>query len=63
MAGGDRRAEEDALVQALADLKAATEARRKLRADSPEFVSAIGREREAIERIWTLVEKKGRAGR
>jgi len=63
VAGGDRRAEEDALVQALADLKAATEARRKLRADSAEFVAAIGREREAMERIWTLVEKKGRAGR
>jgi hypothetical protein len=63
VAGGDDRPEEDALVQALADLKAATRARRKLRADSPEFLAAIRREREAMERIWTLVEKKDRGER
>jgi ribonuclease HI len=63
VAGGDHRAEEDALVQALADLKAATRARRKLRADSPELLAAIRHEREAMERIWAIVEKKDRGGR
>jgi hypothetical protein len=57
VAGGDPRAEEeDALVQALADLKAATKARRRLRADSPELLPALRHEREVMERIWKLVE-------
>jgi hypothetical protein len=57
VAGADSRAEqEDALVRALADLKAATKARRKVRADSPELLPALRREREVMERIWELVE-------
>jgi hypothetical protein len=52
VAGADPRAEkEDALVRALADLKAATKARRKLRADSPELLPALRHEREVMERI------------
>jgi hypothetical protein len=58
VAGGDRRAEqEDALVRALGDLKAATKARRSLRADSPELLQAVRREREVMERIWALVQQ------
>jgi hypothetical protein len=57
VAGNDRRAEEEAaLVQALADLKAATEARRNLPADSSDLPEAVRREREVMERIWTLVQ-------
>ena len=46
---------EEALVQALADLKAATEARRRLPARSPDFVEAVRTEREAMERIQRLI--------
>lgn len=64
MAGTDPRAgEEDALVRALAELRAATKARRKLRADSPNVLEAIRREREAMERIWVLVEEQERGER
>ena len=64
MAGTDPRAgEEDALVRALAELRAATKARRKLRADSPNVLAAIRREREAMERIWVLVEEQERGER
>ena len=64
MAGTDPRAgEEDALVRALAELSAATKARRKLRADSPNVLAAIRREREAMERIWVLVEEQERGER
>lgn len=56
MAGDDPRAEqEDALVRALADLRAASEARRNLPADSPDLLAAVRREREVMERIWALV--------
>ncbi|MDQ6877358.1 MAG: hypothetical protein M3082_06605 [Candidatus Dormibacteraeota bacterium] len=59
MAGADRRAEENAeLLRALAELKAATRARRKLRADSRDLLPAIRHEREAMERIWVLVERQ-----
>jgi hypothetical protein len=54
---------EDALVQALAELKAATKARRKLSADSPNVLAAIRREREAMERIWVLVAEQERGER
>ena len=57
MAGTDPRAEqEDAIIRALAELKAATKARRKLAADSPDILQAIRREGAAMERIWLLVE-------
>jgi hypothetical protein len=57
VAGVNPRAEqEDALVRALADLKAATKARRELRADSPELLPALRHEREVMERNWALVE-------
>jgi hypothetical protein len=46
---------EEALAQALVDLKAATEARRRLPARSPDFVQAVRREREAMERIQRLI--------
>jgi hypothetical protein len=46
---------EQALAQALADLKAATEARRRLPAGSPDFVQAVRAEREAMERIQRLI--------
>ena len=64
MAGTDPRAgEEEALVRALAELRAATKARRKLRADSPNVLEAIRREREAMERIWVLIEEQERGER
>ena len=64
MAGADPPAGgEDALVRALAELKAATKARQKLRADSPNVLQAIRREREAMERIWSLVEEQERGER
>jgi hypothetical protein len=64
VAGTDPRAgEEDALLRALAELRAATKARRKLRADSPNVLEAIRREREAMERIWVLVEEQERGER
>jgi len=64
VAGTDPRAgEEDALVRALAELRAATKARRKLRADSPNVLEAIRREREAMERIWVLIEEQERGER
>jgi len=64
VAGTDPRAgEEEALVRALAELRAATKARRKLRADSPNVLEAIRREREAMERIWVLVEEQERGER
>ena len=46
---------EKALAQALVDLKAATEARRRLPARSPDLVRTVRREREAMERIQRLV--------
>ena len=46
---------EEALAQALVDLKAATEARRRLLARSPDFVQAVRREHEAMERIQRLI--------
>jgi hypothetical protein len=58
VAGTDPQAEEDALVRALAELRAATKARRKLRPDSPDLLAAVRHEREAMERIWALVEKQ-----
>jgi hypothetical protein len=64
VAGTDPRAGgEDALVRALAEFKAATKARRKLRADSPKLLSAIRREGEAMERIWAIVEDQERGER
>ena len=63
MADADPRDEqEDALVRALADLKAATEARRKLRADSPDLLPALRHERHVMERIRELVEGLDRRG-
>jgi hypothetical protein len=47
---------EEALAQALVDLKAATEARRRLPAGSPDFVQAVRVEREAMERIQRLID-------
>jgi hypothetical protein len=44
----------------LAELKAATKARRKLAVDSPHLLQAIRREGEAMERIWLLVERQDR---
>lgn len=46
---------EGALAQALIDLKAATEARRRLPPRSPDLVQAVRREREAMERIQRLI--------
>jgi len=46
---------EKALAQALVDLKAATEARRRLPARSPDFLQAVRTEREAMERIQRLI--------
>jgi hypothetical protein len=61
VAGTDPPAEEeDALIRALAELKAATKARRKLAVDSPHLLQAIRREGEAMERIWLLVERQDR---
>ena len=46
---------EQALAQALLDLKAATEARRRLPPRSPDLVQAVRTEREAMERIQRLI--------
>jgi hypothetical protein len=46
---------EEALARALVDLKAATEARRRLPARSPDLVQAVHTEREAMERIQELI--------
>jgi hypothetical protein len=46
---------EAALAQALVDLKAATEARRRLPPRSPEVVDAVRRERKVMERIERLL--------
>ena len=48
---------EEALAQALVDLKAATQARRRLHARSPDLVQAVRREREVMERIQRLIEQ------
>jgi hypothetical protein len=47
--------QEEALAQALVDLKAAPEARRRLPARSPGLVQAVRRERETMERIQRLI--------
>jgi hypothetical protein len=46
---------EAALAQALVELKAATEARRRIPARSPDLVDAVRREREAMERVERLI--------
>jgi hypothetical protein len=46
---------EEALAEALVGLKAATEARRRLPARSPDLVQAVHTEREAMERIQELI--------
>jgi hypothetical protein len=46
---------ERALARALVDLKAATEARRRLPAGSPDLVQAVRTERAAMERIQDLI--------
>ena len=46
---------EKALAQALDDLKAATAARRRLPARSPDLLQAVRAEREVMERIQTLI--------
>jgi hypothetical protein len=46
---------EEALAQALVDLKAATEARRRLPARSPDLVQAVRTEGEVMERIQRLI--------
>jgi hypothetical protein len=46
---------EKALAQALVDLKAATEARRRLPARSPDLLQAVRVEREVMERIERLI--------
>ena len=57
MAGDDLEAnEEGALAQALAELKAATEVRRRLPADSLDLLDAVRHEREVMERIWMIVQ-------
>jgi hypothetical protein len=48
---------EKALAQALVDLKSATEDRRRLDIRSPDLLTAIQREREAMERVQRLVER------
>ena len=50
---------EEALAQALVDLKAATEARHRLPARSLDLVEAVRREREAMERIQRLIAMLG----
>jgi hypothetical protein len=51
-----QRSEREAeLVQALVDLKAATEARRRLDADAPDWRAVLRREREAMDRVKELV--------
>jgi len=58
-----QRAErEAALVQALVDLKAATEARRRLDPDAPEWRAVLRREREAMDRVKELVSALDRPG-
>jgi len=52
-----RFGQEDALVQALADLKTATQRRRSLQAGSDELLPAVRHEREVMERINELVAK------
>jgi hypothetical protein len=47
---------EKALAQALVDLKAATEARRRLPVRSPDLLQAVRTEREVMERIQQLIE-------
>ena len=51
---------EKALAQALVDLKAATEARRRLPARSPDLLQAVRVEREVMERIQRLIVLLGR---
>jgi hypothetical protein len=51
---------EEALAQALVELKAATEARRRLPDRSPDLVQAVRREREVMERIQRLIVLMGR---
>jgi hypothetical protein len=46
---------EEALAQALVELKAATEVRRRLPARSPDLVQAVRTEREVMERIQRLI--------
>ena len=46
---------EKALAQALVDLKAATEARRRLPARSPDLLQAVRVEREVMEHIERLI--------
>ena len=48
---------EDALAQALSDLKLATDARRKLNPDSTGVLHALRREREVMEHIQGLIEQ------
>jgi hypothetical protein len=56
VADGETRAEqEDALPHALADLKTATEERRRIDPRSPMLLPALRHEREIIERISELV--------
>jgi hypothetical protein len=43
------------LAQALVDLKAATAARRRLPADSPDLLQAVRAEREVMEGIERLI--------
>jgi len=51
---------EKALAQALVDLKAATEVRRRLPARSPDLVEAVRQEREVMEHIRRLIVLLGR---
>jgi len=53
---------EEALVRALAELKTATEARRSLPHGSPQVLSALRRERRAMERVHELAGGLNRAG-
>ena len=53
---------EEALAEALVDLKAATEARRRLPAWSPDLVQAVRSEREVMERIQRLIVLMRRDG-
>jgi hypothetical protein len=60
MADTTDRQHEHTLVQALADLKEATERRRSLAHGSPELLSALQRERRAMEQVRDLVERLDR---
>lgn len=51
---------EKALAQALLDLRAATQARRRLPARSPDLLQAVRTEREVMERIQRLIVLLGR---